>query len=337
MTDAPNQRIGRPREHTPYVLNFGEADRVLVAGQAVHTLAGTEETAGGFGAVLLDATYDFQAIPLHYHDIEHDTWFCTRGQLQIWKGDQSRILSDGDFAYVKPGDVHSYRSVAPRTQFFGIVAPGGWEGFFEMAGEQWSKQGLPPKGHPYDFAKMGPAMGKYKIRRVEDASYAEASTFTDQDRELPAEFSSYFLQSGHGARALLNGHIATILIHRGLSDNMIDMRTIEGGQGATMPKISHAQTHVSLFVVSGTVKVTLNGQAHEVRENGFVNIPKGTSYQTEILSGQARWVSTAANGDGQEFWTLAGQNTHDFTFRNETDPAACAQAISTISDTDVVV
>ena len=139
---------------TPYVLRAGEGVSHLVAGQVVRTLAGIEQTAGGFGAMVCDAPLDRGPIPMHWHEREHDTWFCVRGKLQVWSGDESRVLTPGDFAYVKPGGTHSYQSVAPRTQFFGVVAPGGWEQFFADAGEVWGMTGLPPADKPFDFSRI---------------------------------------------------------------------------------------------------------------------------------------------------------------------------------------
>ena len=106
-----------------------------VAYQLITVLAEAHDTAGGFGAVICDAAYDHRPIPLHHHAKEHDTWFCTRGRVQVWSGRQSRVLTTGDFCYVPPNDIHAYQSVAPRSQFFGVIAPGGWEKFFEESGD----------------------------------------------------------------------------------------------------------------------------------------------------------------------------------------------------------
>src|SRR3954465_10256742 len=102
-----------PGQSGPYVLGPGEGRCFNVAHQLITVLAEARDTAGGFGAVLCDATYDHRPIPLHHHAKEHDTWFCTRGRVQVWAGQQSRILGPGDFCYVPPNHVHAYQSVAP--------------------------------------------------------------------------------------------------------------------------------------------------------------------------------------------------------------------------------
>lgn len=306
----------------PYVLRQGEGRTLVVAGQVIRVLAGTDETAGGYGAVICEATLDRQPIPLHYHEREHDTWFCTRGRLRIWANGISRVLTDGDFAYVRPGHIHSYQSVAPRTQFFGIVAPGGWEGFFDSAGAAWELPGLPPINHPFDFSRMGPAMQRYGVMRVADATYAEVSSGDATDRALPEAPESYVLQAGYGKRRRLHGHLSTQVLAPELCDGKADMRTIEAGRGTKMPSIRHAQTHVSLYLLEGALTLSLAGETHELKAGDFANIPAGTAYSIEVTTGQARWLLSAANGEGLSFWDELGVATEEFTFSAEADGAA---------------
>lgn len=301
----------------PYVLRAGEGLSHLVAGQVVRTLAGVDQTGGGFGAVVCEAPLDRGPIPMHWHEREHDTWFCTRGKLQVWCGEEARVLSPGDFAYVKPGDTHSYQSVAPRSQFFGIVAPGGWEQFFADAGEVWGMTGLPPADHPFDFSRMGPAMGKHRIMRVEAPVYAAATPIGAADQALPEAQASYFLEAGFGVRRTLLGHLSTAVLTETASAGTVDMRTIEAGRDATMPTVRHAETHVFLYVLDGVVALTLDGGEHRLSGGDAANIPAGTAYATRVISGTARWLQSSAGGNGATLWDRAGSATSAFSFAIE--------------------
>ncbi|MDQ0458151.1 cupin domain-containing protein [Rhizobium paknamense] len=303
-----------PGKAIPYVLRQGQGDVFVVAGQVVRVLAGREETQGGYGAVVCEATLDRQPIPLHFHEREHDTWFCTRGRLRVWANGVSRILTEGDFAYVRPYDVHSYQSVAPRTQFFGIVAPGGWEGFFGNAGSEWHEPGLPPVNHPFDFSRMGMSMQCFGVMRVPEQVYAEVTSGDETDRALPTEPKSYALQAGYGPRHRLAGHLSTQVLSPGLCDGTVDMRTIEAGHGAVMPALAHARTHVTLYLLEGALRLTLNGESHDLRPGDFANIPAGTAYATEVTGVAARWLLSGANGEGLSLWDELGEATEEFTF-----------------------
>jgi quercetin 2,3-dioxygenase len=326
-----------PKAAEPYIVRSGDGASLLVAGQVIRVLADTEQTNGAFGAVVCEATLDRQAIPLHWHEREHDTWFCTRGRLQVWKGDESRVLTPGDFAYVQPRDVHSYQSVAPRTQFFGIVAPGGWEGFFSAAGQEWLSPGLPPENHPFDFSRMGPAMGRYGVMRAAEASYAPASNGDATDRTLPAGPSSYILQSGYGLRRCLLGHISTQVLSNAITLGKLDMRTIEAGRGAKMPAISHDETHVFLYLLDGAVTLTINGETHELYAGDAANIPAGAAYATDVVSGSARWILSSSNGNGQEFWDKAGSETAEYTYQPSQPEAGWADALGAVDGVDVKI
>jgi quercetin 2,3-dioxygenase len=317
----------------PYVLRSGEGLSHLVAGQVIRTLAGVDQTAGGFGAVVCEAPLDRGPIPMHWHEREHDTWFVTRGKLQVWCGEQARVLSPGDFAYVRPGDTHSYQSLAPRSQFFGIVAPGGWEQFFVDAGEVWGMTGLPPADRPFDFSRMGPAMGKHRIMRVEAPVYVEATPIGAGDQTLPEGHDSYFLEAGFGLRKALFGHLSTAVLTDAQSKGLVDMRTIEGGRCAAMPTLRHATTHVFLYVLDGMVTVTIDGEEHPLAGGDAANIPAGTAYATRIVSGTARWLQSSAGGNGAALWDQAGSETSAFSFAIEgagPDDLARLQALSGI-------
>lgn len=292
----------------PFVRKAGEARKLLVAGQSIHMLACTADTAGAYGAVICESVHDKRPIPLHFHDREHDTWLCVRGRLQVWANDTARVLTEGDFAYVPPGDVHSYQCVSPITKFFGIVAPGGWEGFFDMAGEPWAKDGLPELDHPYDFSKMGPAMGKFDVKPVA-VDYAPVTNGDATDRALPESTASYVLQSGYGDRYRLGGHIATAMLTGKISNGMLDMYMIEAGRGAEMPQLSHAETHVSIYALDGAVELELDGKTYTLEQGDFANIPAGTCYATKVKSSSARWVATGGNGNGMAFWPRNGTAT----------------------------
>ena len=322
--------------HVPYVLRAGEGLQHLVAGQVIRTLAGVAQTGGGFGAVVCDAPLDRGPIPMHWHEREHDTWFVVRGKLNVWCGDGARVLTPGDFAYVKPGDTHSYQSVAPRTQFFGVVAPGGWEQFFADAGEIWGMTALPPADQPFNFSRMGPAMAKHRIMRIDNPVYAEATPIGAGDQALPGAHASYFLEAGYGGRRALLGHLATALLTAAESGGFVDMRVVEGGRDATLPTMMHDRTHLFLYVLDGVVEVTIAGEAQRLTSGDCASLPAGTRYATRIASGGARWVATSSGGNGGTFWDHAGTPSSAFSQPLVPDQAD-ADRLNALAGVDVLL
>ena len=335
---AKDARSSLPGKTVPYVLRAGEGVCSLVAGQILRLVAGVDETSGGFGAVACEATVDPVPVPLHYHEREHDTWFCTRGKLRLWSGNTSRILSEGDFAYVKPGDVHAFQCIAPHSQFFGSIAPGGWESFFAAAGEEWpAMAGLPLKDHPMDFAKIGRAMGQYRVMPTPEAKYADVSNGDETDRVLPDGPASYVLQAGYGRRRRLNGHLSTAVLPMVVSNGTLEMRTIEAGHGAQMPAVYHEKTHVLLYMLEGMVRLTMNGEDHLLSAGDTANIPAGVSYATKVESCNGRWLLNAANGNGLDFWDTLGKETDEYIAAGSCDVAASADQIRRMTGGDIQV
>jgi quercetin dioxygenase-like cupin family protein len=298
----------------PYIVPHGRGLRHLVAGEVVTTLAGGTETAGAFGVLVADSTWARGPIPMHYHEREYDTWLCTRGKLRVWCEDRCRTLRPGDFAYAAPFATHSYQGVSPRMGFFGVVAPGGWEQFMADAGEVWGMTALPPAGRPFDFSRMGPAMAKHDVHRVDNPIYAEAAEMDEGDRQVPEDGRSYFLEAGHGPRTTLLGHLATVLIRPGQTGGTLDMRTVEAGRDAAMPALRHRDTTTFLYVLHGEIALSLDGQEHRLTGGDGANIPAGTLYATRVLSGNARWVVASGNGNGSALWDAAGAPCEGFCF-----------------------
>jgi quercetin dioxygenase-like cupin family protein len=297
-----------PGQTVPYVLKAGEGVQQLVAGQVVRMLAGTAETNGAYGVVVCTAPTDPRPIPMHWHAREHDTWFCTRGKLQVWCGDQSRVLLPGDFAYVKPGDTHSYQSIAPTTEFFGVVAPGGWEQFFVDAGEPWASTFFPPQGYPFDFSRMGGAMRKHGVMLVDNAVFGSPPA-TTSDHELPGRHASFFLQAGFGPHYTLSGHVSSPLLTGVESDNLFAMELIEAGRDVSFRSLTHQDAHKAIYLLNGELHVALDGQHFVMHAGDYANIPAGYAHATRTGKAATRWISVTSGGSAGQLFQDTGQPT----------------------------
>ena len=323
-----------PEECVPYIVRSGDGICHLAAGQVVRTLAGDRETNGGFGAFVGELPLDPRPIPMHYHNFEHDTWVCTRGKLQVWGNGESRVLAPGDFAYVKPKDVHAYQSLAPHSSFFGIVAPGGWEGFFADVGEVWNSAAFPPADRPFDFSRMGPGMAKFDVHPV-NAPYVEPVPMRERDRELPAGVASYFLEAGYGDRRVLFDHLSTALLTPRQNEGGIDMRVIEGGRGSVLPTHRLGSGHQFLYVLDGAVAVTLDGEEHRLSAGDAANIPAGCDYGSSVVSGSARWVVATSACSSPTIWDAGGRPTNEHIFPYEASSEGDLDRVRELEGLDV--
>lgn len=156
----------------------------------------------------------------------------------------------------KPGDTHSYQSVAPHTEFFGVVAPGGWERFFHEAGEVYDGVIFPEPGRPFDFRRMGPAMAKFDVHPTPEVAFA-ALPAQSQDHALPTGLSSYFLEAGYGQKRLLGGHLITAILTAPQSEGSLELHEFAAPRGARIPACVTAHAPRFLHVLDGELQIEL--------------------------------------------------------------------------------
>ena len=233
-------------------------------------------------------------VPLHWHEREHDTWFCTRGRMTVWGNGQGRALYPGDFAYVPPGQVHAFQCTGADNAFFGLVAPGGWEAFFGDAGTQWHAPDVPPAGsQPFDLPRMIAAQAKHRVMRV-DAPYPALSD--EPDDALPETSSSYFLRAGCGPRTILHDMQFTLLVGPAQTAGLFAMHTVQAGPHCISPDHILPDTYQALHVLRGVLHVTVDGTEHVLSNSDTVSIPAGARRGLRVGPGAAEWISCTSGG-----------------------------------------
>ncbi len=311
----PNERL--PGEPVAYALKPGAGQLYLLAGQVIRTLVTDRETKNGMGVVICTTPHDPMAVPLHYHEREHDTWLCLQGAVQVWGNGASRVLRPGDFAYVQPGHVHSYRGLAEGSEFFGLVTPGDWINFFPDAGEEWGSLSYPAPGtHPLNFPRLMGAMGKYKIILDREAQYWPAEE-SDADLALKPEYGSYFLRYRHGTRHALAGHLGISHATGVQTKNTFAMRLIEAAAGAAMPAHHHENAHEVIYVTAGSVDLTLAGEIVRLYPGWAASIPAGTVHATRAIDPRSSWIASYSDPRADLDFERCGQATGQFMLPDE--------------------
>src|ERR1700748_1092589 len=181
-----------PGEAVPYVIEAGSGRAHVLLGEVGRALVGAEESSGAMSVMALDGPRAERPIPLHYHDLEHEFFFCLRGALQLWADDESRVLAPGDFAYIPPGTLHAYQLQGNYSTFVGPVTPGGWDRFFDLTGEPYRGAAFP------------------------------------RGAEAPAPF---FLKAGEAPRHELGGLMQTTLAGAAQTSGTVTMTTVELSKG----------------------------------------------------------------------------------------------------------
>ncbi|MDQ4128090.1 MAG: cupin domain-containing protein, partial [Actinomycetota bacterium] len=76
---------------------------------------------------------------------------------------RASVVGAGTFVNIPKGTLHTFRNAGTTTvRFLGMVAPSGFEGFFEEVGES-ARDGFSPPAGPPDVEKIMAAAPKYGL------------------------------------------------------------------------------------------------------------------------------------------------------------------------------
>jgi quercetin dioxygenase-like cupin family protein len=316
-TTAPVREL--PGEAVPYSLADGDGRAHLLLGQVGRALAGAEETGNAMSVMTALGPAD-RPIPMHYHEKEHDYFFCVRGRIQVWADGESRILYPGDVASVPAGVVHAYQFHSHYSQFMGPIAPAGWDRFFDFTGTSYAGPAYPQVDpSPPPFEKFGAAEGKFAMKYLPDAAYAEASTGPDDT--LPGKPAAYFLRAGEGPRHTLFGQIAFQVLTGAESDGALGMTVTEGPKGSAVPAHTHARTYEGIYVLDGRLKVTADGEEHLLTRGDFMSVPSGVEHAVGAEAHLTRYVTMYGPAGPERLYEIAGEAAEQRIF-----PEAAGQA-----------
>lgn len=285
---AADKLTDLPGRQTPYVLAAGGGRAHLLIDQVGRCICGAEETGGAWSMMTLDGPAT-RPIPLHFHREEHEFFYCHRGSVQLWLGDEhaneSRILQPGDFGYAPPGTVHSYATLRHHSGFMGPIIPGGWDRFFDLTGIPYSGAAPFPVGFQPEipFAKFGQAEQQFNMKYLPEAQYGEPRADAADDA-LPGECRPYFLRAGEGPRWQVGGMLVTALCTGAETEGKLAMLTVEVPRGASVPAHIHERTTEGLYVLDGGLRLTLDGTEQLLMAGDYASIPPGTAHRWEAAT-----------------------------------------------------
>jgi quercetin dioxygenase-like cupin family protein len=286
----------------------------VLLGEVGRALVGAEESGGAMSVMALDGPRADRPIPLHYHDHEHEFFYCLRGAVQLWADEESRVLQPGDFGYIPPGTLHAYQLRGHHSTFVGPVVPGGWDRFFDLCGEPCTTAAFPrgPKGPP-PFEKFGRAEAEFKMKYRPDVGYAAARDDAPDDT-LPNDSRPYFLRAGEGPRHELGGLLQTLLVGAEQSAGEVTMTTVEMAKGPGLPAHVHERTYEALMVVEGRLRVTLDGVDHVLTRGDTASIPAGVEHAYTGDGHYTKVLTMSAPGGLERLIATAGAVTEEHVF-----------------------
>lgn len=125
-----------------YMLEPTDGPRVWFSGGMINWKARKIDTDGLFSAsewVMQEGFF----VPPHRHEYEAEGMYVLEGKAEFTVGGDTFVAVPGSFVMIPRDTVHSIRGLTPSVRIFLIIAPGGYERFFEELGEPARWYGVP--------------------------------------------------------------------------------------------------------------------------------------------------------------------------------------------------
>lgn len=313
--------VALPGSRVPYRLAAGTGRGYLLGGQVNRFMATCAET-GGALAVANPVGPAGVTVPPHFHNEQHDVLFCLGGRMQVWAGEESRILTAGDVVSIPPHTVHTFELLGHYTEVLSPVVPCRWQRFFEIMGVPYDGSAYPvsdPSGPPTP-EQIAQVDAEDLMVRVPDYGRARV-TFDAADDRIPEERSLYFLRASEGPRHALFGQVCFQVVPGRQTDGGSAMTITEGPASPPVPRHVHHQAHEVIFCMSGRMRVWAAGAAHRLGPGDVMSLPSGVEHTYALDGAFNRFATMLAPAGLEQLFELAGAVAETPIYPSSAPPA----------------
>ncbi|KAK3671570.1 hypothetical protein LTR78_008492 [Recurvomyces mirabilis] len=305
----------------PYVISSqdGEIIYIPLSKSATRLLVTGKESENAFAMVASGGSQS-DPIGFHYHREAHDVFLCLAGEVNVWAGDQCRIMTSGDFASVPPGTIHQYQVLGPHSEFAGLIVPGGWEEFFRFIGEPYSGPMWPMQDERNFFEVLLPrlkqAAEQFDMVPCPQHKQFEPQAWQSGDNRLPGIPEPYFLKNATGPAYEVGGTVSRPLVTTAESYGKFAIGSIEAScqhQEASIfagkeKSIRFDAVHHAFMVTQGAVEFHLESHTSSNLSAGdVIYVPKGTNFRFSTMSRFSKMYAFANGGGVVELLSRLGQ------------------------------
>lgn len=325
-----------PQFVRPYVLPKERGLSVSV-GQQIYRFSVTGNASGNAFTLLQtnapDST-DLGVLP-HLHKLHHENFYCTKGRFQIWAKldgglEQSRVLTQGDYATVPHNTIHSYQILDPDTQMTGVIQPGGFEKLFlaigdgpydSITGSEYvpaaASNASAGAGASGDVISALTAFDVYaqldfSPRRDLVDGMAGSGNWHNGSNALALDSSTLnFVAKNYGPKYLNTAsgfyHVIAPLATGAQTTNNFTMGTVTLSpklQNDTLA-VTTAKQHLAFQLQEGELIVTIRGETARLIQGDVVFVPAATQFTYYASVPFTKFLYVSVGGDGFDADLLA--------------------------------
>ncbi|KAL5048552.1 RmlC-like cupin domain-containing protein [Aspergillus fruticulosus] len=227
------------------------------------------------------------------HREAHDVFLCLKGHINVWANNQARTIGPGDFASVPPGVIHQYQTLGDRSEFIGLIVPGGWEDFFRLLGEPYAGAMWPATDDRNPVEVLLPRL-KEAAERFDMVPQPHVQPFVPQpwvdgqDNVLPGDIQPYFLRAGTEPAYRLGGSVVRVLSTMKESGGKFAIGSLEGSSFYEDKLLAagmvFASVHHAFHIIEGTFGFDVDGAAVTLTAAETLYVPKGSRVKLHYRS-----------------------------------------------------
>ncbi len=125
--------------------------------------------------------------------------------------------------------------------------------------------------------------------------------------ELPGTPTPYKLNAGEGKRFAFGRQLAIIIARNEDIGASMAGAMLSGAKGEHFPLHRHSATHEALYVVEGSISLTLGNRIYTLAPGDYVNIPAGTVHGLSYLDHRGKVLSWTFSGNAGTIYERIGQ------------------------------
>jgi quercetin 2,3-dioxygenase len=125
--------------------------------------------------------------------------------------------------------------------------------------------------------------------------------------ELPGKPSPYKLDAGEGQRFAFGRQLATVIARNEDLGKSMAGTILSGAKAAGFPLHRHASTHEAMYVVEGSISLTLGDKSFVLSPGDYVNIPPGTPHGFSYLDHRGKLLAWTFGGNANTIYSVIGE------------------------------
>lgn len=324
-----------PTEKTPYLLRSGDGEHLLFGRQVATIMANAASTDNIFGMVLITGGKD-DSFPSHLHEKTHEGILVLSGKLEVSLGGESYLLTEGDYAHIPAGTVHSYKMLAHRTRFISYTSNGEVTNLYRIIGSPYSHAEYPPHiNKDISAALLAEAESKTDFELSRQKPTAER--ILPNKTRLPDTLSPYVILSGEGDRLLTGDQLHRIIASQKNTEGQFIIVASDGPKGDKIVEHYHEQHTETFFCLEGKMTMWAMGEEIEMHPGDFLHVPAGTVHSYRLDSHYTKMVGLLASGLFEPFFRILGDPYEHCMFPSQPMPLRFDRIIENLEMLDLKV